>query len=738
MQTSINFPKLNSPESNSSLLTPLTIGSDQAFSSQQFKVLHDIPGRCRLRIASLRESKYISIDFERKLRNCTFIDHFQINLACNSVVINYRGNYDKLISMLIEPLPIKQNNCRDTLQIEVLSSYVWAQKPIHSLLLSASALVLSISSGPLLSMSLVLLSALPIWRRALSTLFIEKRLNVDFLDGLALAIAVVRLQTNTAALLELLVHLGDVVRERTARQSRGHIHDLLDFHSVQARLLEMDGIITMVAADSLIQDQLVMVLAGDLVPADGQVISGIASVDQRHITGESIPSTVQSGDSLFAGSSIVEGSVSIRITHAGKDTVASKIVQLVESAPSGDTRIQNYAEKFADHLVAPMLGVNLALLLASGNLDRFMSLAIVDYGTGIRVAAPTSILTSMTRAAREGILIKSGRIIEQLGTLKGIAFDKTGTLTTGKLDVVEVKAFDVNISIDRILQLAAAAEMELRHPVAKALVAYAQNIKGLQLPQCSNIEFVIGLGVSAEINGHKINIGSERYFKRLNITIGKAQSYLGQLENLGHIGLLVAYDERLIGAICCSDEPRAESRRVLEGLRRRGVREIVMLSGDREGVAKRIAHSVGIDKVYAEVLPHEKADIIRELKRSGGPFAMVGDGVNDSPALAQADIGISLVDGADIARTAADVVLMREGLHLLLPAIDISRDALQLVKQNYSLIAGFNTLALALALPSGLITPATCTLISNGSTLLATMNAMRPLLPRLRRLTESD
>ena len=738
MQTSKNFPILNSPEFNSSFLTPLTIGSDQAFSSQQFKVLHDIPGRCRLRIASLRESKYISINFERRLKNCTFIDHFQINLACNSVVINYRGNYDKLISMLIEPLPIKQNNCRDTLQIEVLSSYVWAQKPIHSLFLSASALVLSMSSGPLLSMSLVLLSAVPIWRRALSTLFIEKRLNVDFLDGLALAIAVVRLQTNTAALLELLVHLGDVVRERTARQSRGHIHDLLDFHSVQARLLEMDGIITMVAADSLIQDQLVMVLAGDLVPADGQVISGIASVDQRHITGESIPSTVQSGDSLFAGSSIVEGSLSIRITHAGKDTVASKIVQLVESAPSGDTRIQNYAEKFADHLVAPMLGVNLALLLASGNLDRFMSLAIVDYGTGIRVAAPTSILTSMTRAAREGILIKSGRIIEQLGTLKGIAFDKTGTLTTGKLDVVEVKAFDVNISIDRILQLAAAAEMELRHPVAKALVAYAQNIKGLQLPQCSNIEFVIGLGVSAEINGHKINIGSERYFKRLNITTGKAQSYLGQLENLGHIGLLVAYDERLIGAICCSDEPRAESRRVLEGLRRRGVREIVMLSGDREGVAKRIAHSVGIDKVYAEVLPHEKADIIRELKRSGGPFAMVGDGVNDSPALAQADIGISLVDGADIARTAADVVLMREGLHLLLPAIDISRDALQLVKQNYSLIAGFNTLALALALPSGLITPATCTLISNGSTLLATMNAMRPLLPRLRRLTESD
>ena len=736
MQTVANSQILNSQESNYFFFIPLSKGINKEHSYHKFTVLHNIPGRCRLRIASLRADEFISIDLATRLKHCTLVDYFQMNLSCNSVVIKYHDELDKLISKLIEHLPIEQDNSENTLQLGALSSSLWSQKPIYSLFLSASALVLSITSGPLLSMSLVLFSALPIWRRALSTLFKEKRLNVDFLDGLALAIAVIRLQTNTAALLELLVHLGDVVRERTARQSRGHIHDLLDFHRVQARKLEIDGTITMVAADSLIPDQLVMIHAGDLVPADGQVISGIASVDQRHITGESIPTTMQLGESLYAGSSILEGTVTIRVTQAGVNTVVSKIVQLVESAPSGDTRIQNYAEKFADHLVAPMLGVNLALLLASGNLDRFMSLAIVDYGTGIRVAAPTSILTSMTRAAREGILIKSGRIIEQLGTLKGIAFDKTGTLTTGKLEVLEVKAFNSNISVDQVLLLAAAAEMELRHPVAKALVAYAKNIKGLTLPQCSNIEFVIGLGVSAEINGHKINIGSERYFNRLNITLGKAQSYLGVLENLGHIGLLVAYDEILIGAICCSDQPRPESRRVLEGLRRRGVHEIVMLSGDKEGVAKRIAHSVGIDKVYAEVLPHEKADIIRELRRKGGPFAMVGDGVNDSPALAQADIGISLVDGADIARSAADVVLMREGLHLLIPAIDISREALQLVKQNYSVIAGFNTLALALALPSGLITPATCTLISNGSTLLATMNAMRPLLPRFGRLTD--
>jgi Cu2+-exporting ATPase len=190
----------------------------------------------------------------------------------------------------------------------------------------------------------------------------------------------------------------------------------------------------------------------------------------------------------------------------------------------------------------------------------------------------------------------------------------------------------------------------------------------------------------------------------------------------------VALDDRLIGAIALNDEPRPEARAVVLGLRQRGVREIVMLTGDRDGVAKRIASSVGIDKVYSEVLPHDKAEIVRALRTEYGPLAMIGDGVNDSPALAQADVGIALADGADIARAAADVILLEDGLHLLLPAIDISRDALALVRQNFALIAGANTLAMALALPSGWMSPVACTLLSNGSALLATANAMRPLL----------
>jgi Cu2+-exporting ATPase len=590
-------------------------------------------------------------------------------------------------------------------------------------------LVLGPAVGIPFSLFLILLTGLPIWRRALSTLVQERRLNVDFLDGLALAIAVLRQQPRTAALMALMVHVGDVVRELTAGQSRGHIRQLLDFQTVQARRIEDDGSVTLVAAQSLIADQLALMLAGDLVPADGRVTSGAAAVDQRHITGESTPATRRVGDLVFAGSSVVEGSITVKITEAGTDTVVAKIVELIEAAPVGETRIQNYAEQFADRLVAPLLATNIALWAVTGNADRFMSMAIIDYGTGIRVAAPTSVLASMTRAARQGILIKSGRHVEHLATLRGIAFDKTGTLTGGRLSVLEVRPFCAGLSADRVLQLAAAAETELRHPVARALVLHARTVRGLELPLCQNVDFVIGFGVAAEVSGQRIHIGSERYLRSLGVATHKARPYLGEIENLGHIALLVALDNSLVGAIACSDEPRPEARAVIAGLRRRGVREIVMLSGDRDGVARRIAQSVGIDKVYSEVLPKDKAQIVRTLRAAtDGPFAMVGDGVNDSPALAQADVGISLVDGADIARAAADVVLMEEGLHLLLPAIDISRDALALVRQNYTLIAGANTLALALALPSGWMSPVACTLLSNGSGLLATMNAMRPLL----------
>jgi manganese/zinc-transporting P-type ATPase C len=699
-----------------------------ALAGPPFMVLHEVAGRCRLRVARLRHDRVLRDSLAHRLSRSPLVDSFRFNLACDSLIVEYQGSIEILFALLLEPIPATL--ALTTRAAPAVADASGGTKPLQALAWAGAALLLGPSAGMGFATLALLVSGYPIWRRALQTLLGERRLNVDFLDGLALGITVLRQEPRTGALIALLVHLGDWVRERTARQSDGHLRALFDFQTVQARRVESDGSITLVTAQSLQAGQMALLLAGDLVPADGMVSTGLAALDQRHITGESMPANRRANDMVFAGSSVVEGSITIRITEAGADTAVSRIVGMIESTPVGETRIQNYAEQFADRLVAPVLGVNVALLAATANLDRFMSLAIVDYGTGIRIAAPTSVLASMTRAARHGILIKSGRHVENLATLRGIAFDKTGTLTSGCLSVLAVRTFCAGLTADRVLQLAAAAETQLRHPVARALVLHACTVRGLELPICQSVDCVIGLGVAAEVAGYRVHIGSERYLRQLGIATGKARRYLADMERQGHIALLVALDDSLVGAIACSDEPRPEAHAVIAGLRRRGVREIVMISGDREGVARHIAKSVGIDKVYAEVLPQDKAEIVRRLRAANGPFAMVGDGVNDSPALAQADVGIALADSADIARAAADVVLMEEGLHLLLPAIDISRDALALVRQNYGLIAGANTLALALALPSGWISPVACTLLSNGSALLATANAMRPLLAK--------
>ena len=698
-----------------------------ALADTGYALVHSAPGRCRIRVARLRADASVRERVSHRLGNSPLVSSFRLNPACESVTVVHLCALDALFDLLL--LPVTQLALVAASQVALVPVAKQKQSnPFRAMAWAAAALVLGPAGGFGLDLLLIALTGVPIWRRAIRTLAVERRLNVDFLDGLALGIAVLRRQPRTAALMAVMVHLGDVVRELTARQSRGHIRQLMDFHAVQARRIEADGSVTLVPAQALLSQQMALMLAGDLVPADGMIVSGVASVDQRHITGESVPATRRVGDMVFAGSSIVEGSVTVQITEVGAATVVAKIVQVIEAAPVGETRIQNYAEQFADRLVAPLLGVNVAMLALTGNVDRFMSMAIVDYGTGIRVAAPTSILASMTRAARQGIMIKSGHHVEQLATLRGIAFDKTGTLTCGHLAVLDVKPFHARMGADRVLQLAAAAETQLRHPVARALVLHAEKVRGLTLPLCDDVQFNIGMGVTAVIAGRRLHVGSERFLRSLGIATGKARSYLAQAESHGYIVLLVALDDSLVGAIACSDAPRPEARAVVAGLRARGVEHIVMLSGDREGVARRVAAQVGIDTVYSEILPQDKAEIVRSLRLKYGPFAMVGDGVNDSPALAQADVGISLADGADIARAAADVVLMEEGLHLLLPAMDICRDGLALVQQNFRLIAGANTLALALAVPTGLMSPMACTLISNGSGLLATLNAMRPLL----------
>ncbi len=482
-----------------------------------------------------------------------------------------------------------------------------------------------------------------------------------------------------------------------------------------------------IPATELVVGDLVVVYPGEMIPVDGDIIEGSATIDQKTITGEGLPVNRGVGEAAFAATVIREGQITVRALRVGTATTAGQIVHLVESAPIGDTRMQNHAERFADRLVAPTLALAASTAAVTGDFNRFLSLVIVDYGTGIRVAAPTSVLSSMTHAARAGMIIKSGGHMEKLAEVDTVVFDKTGTLTHGTPAVIDVLSYQNAITPNHLLGLAAAAETRLQHPVAEALRARARQLK-VNIPECNETTYRLGLGVEGQVNGYYLHVGNERFMRQCSIPVGKAMSDRAALDERGYSCLYIAVDGELAGLVPYSDEIRDESRPVIQRLHGMGIANSIMLTGDNGVVARAVCRNIGLTEHFADMLPADKASVIQDLQRSGRRVAMVGDGINDSPALSFADVGIAMKHGAEVTHESADVILMEDSLWKLVKAVEISQGAVRLIRQNYAIVASLNTLALGLALPGGLITPEVTALISNGSAILASMNGIRPIL----------
>jgi Cu2+-exporting ATPase len=389
--------------------------------------------------------------------------------------------------------------------------------------------------------------------------------------------------------------------------------------------------------------------------------------------------------------------------------------------------MQNHAERFADRLVAPTLGLAIGTAAVTADFQRFLSLVIIDYGTGIRVAAPTSVLASMTHAARSGIIIKSGGHMERLAEVDTVVFDKTGTLTHGAPEVIDVLTYQNRISADHLLGLAVGAESRLRHPVAEALRARARD-RDISVPMCDAPEYKVGLGVQGQVNGYYVHLGSERFLRDSKIRVQQAARDRAALDERGFSCLYMAVDGRLAAIIPYADKIRPESQAVMRILRGLGIRNTVMLTGDNATVARAVGARIGLTQQFSDMMPSDKADVITALRREGRVVAMVGDGINDSVALTYADVGIAMRHGAEVAHESANIVLMEDSLWKLVQAIELSRGAVGLIRQNYAIVAALNTLALGLALPSGLVSPSFTAVLSNGSAILASLNGIRPLL----------
>ncbi|CAN2535893.1 Manganese-exporting+P-type+ATPase [Methylocapsa aurea] len=709
----------------------------------QVAIRHFMRGRARLYAPSLCVNRSLAEAVLAWLRRQSGVKGARINFDCHSLVVEFDPGHEAVFKLLLGRLRL--------MTLRDLDAMIDAGAPVESgrheakelmarpnigarrypLALPTVSLAMAFLTSPparALNIPLMLWNAYPIALRAHRVWKTEGRLNVDFLDTLAIAASLIQGHHVAGALVTWLIKLGDWIRDLTAAGSRRAVGDLLEFRNKTAWVMREGSVFSIPSQDIEVGDD-VVVFPGEMIPVDGEIIEGEALIDQKTITGEGLPVIRGIGEAVFAATVIREGRIVINAQSVGAQTTAGQIVSLIDGAPVGDTRMQNHAERLADRLVLPTLGIAVGAATVSADPTRFLSLVIVDYGTGIRVAAPTAVLSSMTYAARRGIIIKSGRHMERLAEVDTVVFDKTGTLTRGAPEVIEIISYQDRLDGHRLIGLAAAAESRLQHPVADALRRKASALD-IVIPICDEPRYSVGLGVEGEVEGHYIHVGNERFMRQNGMSVARAASDRSRLEELGYSCLYLAADGQLAGLVPYADQVREESSSVVRRLNALGVKDTIMLTGDNAVVARAVSERLGLSGYFSDMLPADKAEVIRSLQKKGRIVAMVGDGINDSPALSFADVGVAMKHGAEVTHESADVVLMEDSIEKLVEAVQISRQAVALVKQNYAIVVGMNTLALGLALPGGLISPSVTALISNGSAILASLNAVRPMLRR--------
>jgi len=604
----------------------------------------------------------------------------------------------------------------------------WAATAMNTAVLAATA------SGlvPLpAAAAMVAVTAIPPVRRAWSAMR-EKRLSVDVLDVAAIGISIGTGQPATAAFITWLLGIGDLVLAKTHDSARDAISKLMKLEASEAWRIGPNDEVEQVPVSQLAVGDRVVIEAGGRVPADGVVVRGVASVDEKALTGESIPQEKRAGARVLAATVVVEGQIVVEVDRVGGDTTASKIVQILEGAGAKPMTLQRDAERVADRLVLPTFGVAGGAALLAAQVDRMTSVLITDFGTGIRIAVPTSALTAMTLAAREGVLVKGGQYLERLAKADVIIFDKTGTLTRGSPEVREVAPFG-KLPPRESIALAAAAEERQKHPVAEAIRGYAARegigVRGAEL---GSEEYEIGVGLRAMVGARDVLIGGKRLMTARGVWLAHAREVVERHRREGVSSIYIAVDGTLEAVVAYTDAPRDESAEVVRALKANGRREVVLLSGDQSGPVEAVGRAVGVDRAIGDLLPEDKARHVKELQRAGKIVAMVGDGINDAPALAVADVGISLDGGAEVALETADVLLLEGGLSKLPQAFAIADRAMSHVRRGLGLVIAPNAVAIALG-AFGLITPGVAALVNNGSTVAAALAAVSPLILRSRR-----
>lgn len=552
------------------------------------------------------------------------------------------------------------------------------------------------------------------------------RFDVAVLDGAALLVSLLRRDFRTAGLLIVLLGLGEMLESYTRKKSMASLADELALRVDSVWVRRGDGNVKIALRD-VTKEDVVVVHAGNAIPVDGIVVDGDGSVNQASMTGEPLPVHRMKGGTVFAGTVLEDGELMIRPTGVGDGTRLQQIVRFIENSEAAKAGIEGKALKWADRIVPYHFLLAGLVWLVTRDFARMASVLMVDFSCALRLATPLAILTAMRTGTQRGVVVKGGKYLEALAEVDTVVFDKTGTLTASAPKLSDVVSLDERYDADDLLRLAACLEEHFPHPVGRAVV-HAAEAKGLAHAveaHDAKIDYVVAHGIASSVEGARVLLGSRHFVEEdEGVSVAVGHEAAERLAREGKSILYLAVGGKLAGLLGIEDPVRAEAKAVIAALHERGVKEVWILTGDDERTARVVAETLGIDHYRAGILPADKAAVVTALKEKGAKVLMVGDGVNDSPALSASDVGVTLRDGADIAQEVADVVLSENTLAGLPVAMDLGKAAMARIRQNFVASVGLNGLFLAGGL-TGTLMPAAGALLHNGTTIGVCLNAMR-------------
>lgn len=655
--------------------------------SSTWIVRHESAGRIRLYNPALLRRRELGRLIEREFMNTFGVDRYATNEITGTVLVQYDPHQIRaaqIVAILDGALAASA---------EAPLSPVDLDLPINtaSVALALAARFAFPALAPV-SAAVFFVSVIPSFKNAYEVLFKEKRLGVDVLDAIVVMACLATNQVLAGTVLGLTLSVSRKLVEKTEDDSKKM---LLNVFGKQARFvwLVVDDVEVETPLEQVKVGDVIAIHTGEAVPVDGTVVEGMAMVDQHTLTGESAPVEKVPGDAVLASTTLLAGKVRVAVTSAGTETTSAKLAKILNDTAGYKLRTQSWGEQMADKAVAPTLALG-ALGLATSGVQSATAIVNCDLGTGIRVAAPIGMLTSLTLAAELGVLVKDGQALESLCDVDTFLFDKTGTLTRERPEVGRILTFDGHGELE-ILRWAAAAERRFSHPIAKAILDRAQ-AEALDLPQIDESQYHVGYGITVEVEGRKVRVGSARFLRHEGIVLpDEIDREMDIAHDEGNSFVLVGVDDALGGALELKAAERPEAAAVIAGLRARGARHIAIISGDHEQPTRRLAERLGMDRHFSEVLPQDKAKYVEMLQAEGRKVCFIGDGVNDSIALKKANVSISLRGASSVATDTAQVVFMEDNLVKLLQLYDVSRGLKKNLNVSWGLIIVPNVICVA-------------------------------------------